>query len=194
MSKDRDRLREIEEHEAWLSRYASPLPSGEAIGRIKEAVRLELDAAALLADAAALAPAPELVDQVKKRIRGELAARRRGSLWHRWRSAGLSAAACLVLLAGMAWQVGMPRKDGNLAVAERELTEFVDSLDDVLDQGDVQLALLEKDISDLEVDALADVSWGSDWGAAELDEVRRAIDSLGNDEPSWPEEPNGDEV
>jgi hypothetical protein len=194
MSTDRDRLREIRGHEAWLSRYASPLPSGEAIGRVKEAVRLELDRSALLADAPAPAPSPELVEQVKKRIRAELAARRRASLWHRWRSVGLSAAACLALVSGLAWQAGMPGRDANLAVAERELTAFVESLDGVLEQGDVQLALLEKDVDDLEVDVLADVSWGSDWGAAELDEVRRAIDSLGNDEPSWPEEPSGDEV
>ena len=193
MSTDWDRLREIEGHEAWLSRYASPLPPREAICRVKEAVRVELDAAGLLADAAAPAPSPELVEKVKKRVRGELAVRRQDGLWRRWRSAGLSAAACLALLCGLAWQVVAPRQGAALAATERELIEFVETLDGILEQGNVQLALLEKDVSDLEVDALTDVPWGSGWGDADLDEVRQAIDSLG-DESSWLTELNGDGV
>ena len=171
MSTDRDRLREIEGHEAWLSRYASPLPSREAISRVKEAVRLELDAVELLGDATGPPPSLELMERVKRRVRGELAVRRRGSVWGRWRSAGLSAAACLALLSGLAWQALAPGRDGTLAAAERELTEFVETLDGILEEGNVQLALLEKDVSDLEVGALDNVRWESDWGDADLDEV-----------------------
>ena len=105
MDRDRDRLKEIERHEAWLRSYASPLPSGEVLGRVKQAVNLELEAAALLDDTrVAPTPSPDLLGRVKAQVRRELAGQSRRTAGRWWRSAGLSAAACLALLAGLTFQ------------------------------------------------------------------------------------------
>jgi hypothetical protein len=195
MDRDRDRLREIERHEAWLGSYASPLPSGEVLGRVKRAVGLELEAAVLLGETrSAPTPSPELLGRVKAQVRRELAGRPRRTIGSWWGSAGLSAAACLALLAGLTFQSLAPGRGPAAGYPEQELAEFVESLAGVLEAGDVQLALLEQDVGDLEQGAGVIGLWGSQSVDADLDEVRQAIDSLGDETSLWLEDMNGDDV
>ena len=58
----------------------------------------------------------------------------------------------------------------------------------------MQLALLEQDVGDLERGAGVIGLFGSESVDADLDEVRRAIDSLSDEAPLWLEDINGDDV
>ena len=194
MERDRDRLSEIERHEAWLHGYASPLPSGELLGRVKEAVCLELEATRLLGDAPVPTPPPELLARVKEQVRRELAARSRGRARAWWPSAGLSAAACLVLVVGLSFQPLGPGGGAAVPDRERELVEFAESLAGVLGAGDVQLAFLEQDVGDLERGVYGIGPFGLESIDAGLDDVRRAIDNLGDEAPLWPDESDGSDV
>jgi predicted nucleic acid-binding protein len=195
MDTERDRLSEIKGHEAWLREYASPLPSAEMLGGVRRAVRLELEATPVReALASTPTPSPEVISMVRRAIRRELARRfrRPARVW--WPGAGLAWAACLALVAGLAWQTLNVASPGDLAAADRELEQFVESLDGVLGQSDVQIALLEQDIRDSERAMYLGDSSGTGPEESELDDLQKAIDGLGNEVPLWPDDVEGDEV
>ena len=101
----------------------------------------------------------------------------------------MAAAACLVIAVGAMRM----RSAGPVGEASRVDPFLVfDELAELLDEGDVQLALLSSDLDELDR-----LGWGAEATfydpGAELSDLEDEIDSLGQDEPlGWDDQSGGD--
>lgn len=186
---EKDLEQRIERDEAWLRGVSSPVPSDELIRQTKVAMRDEFEAQRLLNGTD---PEPDalLLERTRGMVRRELAQGRRASApfvwWGRW---GMAAAACLVIAVG-----AMRMRSGGTAGDASRVDPFLvfDELAELLDEGDVQLALLSSDLDELDR-----LGWGAEVTiydpGAELSDLEDAIDSLGQDEPlGWDDLSGGD--
>ncbi len=180
----------IERDEAWLRGLSSPAPSHELIRQTKAAMRDDFEAQRLLGGTNP-EPGALLLERTRGMIRRELAHGRRApapfAWWGRW---GVAAAACLVIAVGvMRMRSGSP-----IGVSVDPFLVF-DELSELLNEGDVQLALLSNDLDEL--DELDGLGWGDELAFsdsdAELSDLADAIDLLGEDEPlGWDDQSGGD--
>jgi hypothetical protein len=125
-------------------------------------------------------------------IRRELARGKRAPVpfawWGRW---GVAAAACLMIAVG-----AMRMRTGSLVDDSVDPFLVFDELSDMLDKGDIQLALLSSDLDDL--DGLDRLAWDDELtfsdSDAELSDLDDAIDSLGEYEPLGLDDQSGGDV
>ncbi len=190
MPSDRKLEKLIERDEVWLRGVSSPAPSDELMRQTKAAMRDEIEAQRLLGGTDP-EPGALLLERTRGMIRRELAHARRApspfAWWGRW---GVAAAACLMIAVGaMRMRTGSPDDDS--------VDPFLvfDELSEMLDKGDIQLALLSSDLDDL--DGLDRLAWDDELtfsdSDAELSDLDDAIDSLGEYEPlGWDDQSGGD--
>ena len=184
---EKDLEERIESDEAWLRGISSPAPSDELIRQTKAAMRDEIEAQRLLGGTDP-EPGALLLERTRGMIRQELARGKRSPVpfawWGRW---GVAAAACLMIAVGaMRMRTGGPVEDS--------VDPFLvlDELSEMLDKGDIQLALLSSDMDDLDRLGWDDELTFSD-SDAELSDLDDAIDSLGEYEPlGWDDQSGGD--
>ncbi len=190
MTDNNDILRRIDEEEQRLRPLleGTAVPSEEAIERVRQMVRMELQAD-VLGRFEAPVPSDAVVTRIKQAVRSEIEVSRRQTSTRRvWRVyAALSAAACLFTAIGLIRWV-MPGFDRSSAGNAEPALELVEStaqaFQSALDHRNVALSLLAEDINQI---SDGSVHTATDAVETELGDIGREIDDVFID-TTWPSE------
>lgn len=185
MADDENIHAELADLEGWLGRFESPSPSQSVVEAAKARARIELDEEWLAGKTDPL-PYEAALRRVRDAVRRELGVARHLRL--RWSSAGspafgaLAAAATILLAVGVGWWASSLMRPAEGLTA---LDDLATALETGQNDSDLQIALLEDDLDDLEAELWAAYSADEDAALdplemidAELDELERESEDI----------------